>query len=190
MFGVLLVIAGLGAYAAGVWLQPAPELAGTALQQPPFVGGVEVVEPGGRTTTLLDVAGDARLTLVFFGFTNCPDVCPITMARLARVYEALENPSAVRVAMITVDPEVDTPEVVGGYAAGFHPDFVGLSGSNAQIAVAARTFYVGYASVGDGQFTHTDVVAVVDRDGRLRYVYGSDVVQRLEVDVPELLRRL
>jgi protein SCO1/2 len=190
LFAVLLVLAGLGAYAAGTWLRPAPPLAGTLLQQPPQVGDLELVSADGRPVTLAEVGGDARLTLVFFGFTNCPDVCPITMARLAKVYDTLADPEDVRVVMITVDPEVDTPDVVGRYAAAFHPAFVGLGGDNGQIAVAARTFYVGYASIGDGQLTHTDVVAVVDDEGRLRGVYGNDAVLMLETDLPRLLRQL
>ena len=186
---VLLVLAGAGAYTLGTRLAPAPELAGTALQNPPVVGEAVLLDPGGHEVTLLDVADGARVTLVFFGFTRCPDVCPITLARLAKVYRDVGEPDDVRVVMITVDPEHDTPDVVGRYAAAFHPSFVGLSGSNAQVAVAARSFYVGYADVGGGQFTHTEVVAVVDRDGRLRYVYGNDKVPRLETDL-ERLRRL
>lgn len=187
---VLLVAAGVGAYALGTLLRPAPELQGTALQNPPVVGDVELVHAGRGAVTLREAADDAAVTLVFFGFTQCPDVCPITMARLAKIYADLGEPEDVRVVMVTVDPETDTPEVIARYAAGFHPDFVGLGGSNPQIAVAARAFYVGYASIGDGQFTHSEAVAVVDREGRMRYVYGSDRVLRLEADLPELLRRL
>lgn len=187
---VLLAAAGYGAFALGSWLRPPPELAGTPLQNPPLVGDVELVHVDLGTTTLRAAAGDARVALVFFGFTQCPDVCPITMARLARIYADLGEPDDVQVVLVTVDPETDTPEVIANYARGFHPDFVGLSGSNPQIAVAARTFYVGYASLGGGQFTHSEAVVVVDREGRMRYVYGSDRVPRLEVDLPELIRRL
>lgn len=188
--GVLLVAAGAGAYALGTFLRPPPELAGTALQNPPVVGDVELVHAERGALTLLEATEEAAVTLVFFGFTQCPDVCPITMARLAKIYGDLGEPDDVRVVMVTVDPETDTPEVIARYAAGFHPDFVGLGGSNPQVAVAARTFYVGYAALGDGQFTHSEAVVVVDREGRMRYVYGSDRVPRLEVDLPELIRRL
>lgn len=187
---VLLAAAGVGAYALGVRLAPGPGLAGTALQNPPSVGHHALVDAAGRERTLLETSGGARVTLVFFGFTRCPDVCPITMARLAKIYGDLGEPDDVQVIMVTVDPEHDTPELVGRYAAGFHPSFVGLSGSSGQVAEAARAFYVGFASVGGGQYTHTDVVAVVDREGRLRYVYGNDKVPRLEVDLPLLRRSL
>jgi protein SCO1 len=186
----LLGAAGVGAYALGVRLAPGPGLAGTALQNPPSVGHHVLVGASGHERTLLEAAGGARVTLVFFGFTRCPDVCPITMARLAKIYDDLGEPDDVQVIMITVDPEHDAPDLVGRYAAGFHPSFVGLSGSSGQVAEAARAFYVGFASVGGGQYTHTDVVAVVDRQGRLRYVYGNDKVPRLEVDLPLLRRSL
>jgi protein SCO1 len=187
---VLLAAAGAGAYLLGVALAPAPALAGTVLQNPPTVGHHPLVDPTGREVTVVEAAGGARVTLVFFGFTRCPDVCPITMARLAKVYTDLGEPDDVRVIMITVDPEADTPEIVGRYAAAFHPSFIGLSGSSGQVAVAARAFFVGYADVGGGQFTHTEVVAVVDRQGRLRYVYGNDKVPRLEADLAQLRRSL
>jgi protein SCO1 len=97
------------------------------------------------------------------------------MARLARVFEDIGEPDGLTVAMITVDPEHDTPEVLDRYVRAFHPDFVSLTGSNAQIAVAARTFFVGYAGIGTATFTHTDVVALLDRAGDLRYVYNQDL---------------
>jgi len=186
----LLALSGVGAYVLGTRLAPQPELAGTALQNPPLVGDAILVDPTGREVTILEAAGDAHVMLVFFGFVRCPDVCPITMARLAKIYRDLDEPADVRVVMVTVDPEHDTPEIVGRYASAFHPSFVGLSGSNPQVAVAARAFFVGYADIGGGQFTHTDVVAVVDREGRLRYVYGADRVPLLERDLPRLQRLL
>jgi protein SCO1 len=190
LIAILLALSGVGAYVLGTRLAPQPDLAGTALQNPPLVGDATLVDPTGRAVTILEAAGGARVTLVFFGFTRCPDVCPITMARLAKIYRDLDEPGDVRVVMVTVDPEHDTPEIVGRYASAFHPSFVGLSGSNTQVAVAARAFFVGYADIGGGQFTHTEVVAVVDREGRLRYVYGSDKVLRLEHDLPRLQRAL
>jgi protein SCO1/2 len=192
-FGVLatlLVLAGIGAYLLGTLLAPQPELFGTPLQNPQQVGDNLLVTPDGDERTLLEVMGDAKVMLVFFGFTRCPDVCPITMARLAKIHHDGGEPGDVRVVMITVDPDHDTPEIIGNYARAFHPDFVGLSGSNSQVAAAARSFFVGYAEIGGGQFTHTEVVAVVDRAGLLRFIYGSDRVPRIEGDLPQLRRLL
>lgn len=188
--GFLLVAAGGGAYWLGTRLAPAPPLAGSVLQNPAVVGDYSLTVATGESRTIAEVIDGATVTLVFFGFSRCPDVCPITMARLAKMISDLGNPPDVRVIMITVDSEHDTPEVMGRYAASFHPSFIGLSGSNNQLALAARGFYVGYAEVGGGQFTHSEVVAVVDAAGLLRAVYGSDRVLRIETDLPALRRLL
>ena len=190
LLGLLLVAAAVGAYTLGTYLAPTPAIAATLLQNPPAVGDYPVLVPEGTSRTLVEVIDDAAVTLVFFGFTRCPDVCPITMARLGKMMTDLGDPDDVRVLMITVDPEHDTPEVIGRYAQSFHPSFIGLSGSNSEVAQVARAFYVGYADVGGGQFTHTEVVAVVDAAGMLRGVYGSDRVLYIERDLPALRRLL
>jgi protein SCO1 len=187
---LLLGAAGGGAYRLGTQLAPPPAIAATALQNPQPVGAFPLVAPDGAAVTLAEVIGDAAVTLVFFGFTRCPDVCPITMARLGKMIADLGDPADVRVVMITVDPEHDTPEVIGRYARSFHPSFVGLTGSNSEVAQVTRAFFVGYADLGGGQFTHTEVVAVVDADGMLRAVYGSDRVLFIERDLPALRRLL
>jgi protein SCO1 len=180
--------AGALAYGLGLALRPPPALAGTALQDPPRVVDVDLVRGDGTPVSLADVATGGT-TLVFFGFTRCPDVCPLTMAHLSRVYEGVGAPDDVTVVMITVDPEHDTPEVLDAYVRAFHPDFVALTGSNSQIATAASTFFIGYAGIGGESFVHTDVVAVVDRAGTLRYVYGQDALRRLAADLSEIRRR-
>lgn len=144
----------------------APTLHGTALDNPPLVAPFELTNARGERVTLEAWRGE--LLLVFFGFTSCPDVCPLTLGRLAKIYEDLGEPEDVQVVMITVDPEHDTPEVTQRYAEAFHPDFVGLSGSTADIAEAAKRFYVGYRELGERSFLHTDTVALLDREGRLR----------------------
>jgi len=190
LYLVLAIVAGAGAYGLGVMLRPTPEPAGTALTNPVPVRGLELVDRNGEPA---DLAGDfaGELTLVFFGYTRCPDVCPLTLAQLSRAYEDAGTPDDVNVVMVTVDPEFDTPDVIGDFVARFHPEFIGLTGSNQQVATAARTFFVGYAGVAaDHQLMHTDVVAVVDRDGMLRRIYGTDDVPQLALDLPNLRRDL
>ncbi len=183
----LIAVAGALAYGLGLALRPPPELAGTALQQPPRVVDLDLVRGDGSAVSLADVATGGT-TLVFFGFTRCPDVCALTMANLARIYEHLGEPDDLTVAMITVDPEHDTPELLDRYVRAFHGDFVALTGTNAQIATAARTFFIGYAGIGTPTFVHTDVVAVIDRAGALRYVYGQDALRRLASDLGHIRR--
>ena len=159
---------------------------GTALGEPVTVPGVELTAGDGARKILPDT-WRGEVVLIYFGFTNCPDVCPLTLGRLAKVYEDLGEPEDVQVVMVTVDPEHDTPEATQAYAGAFHPDFVGLSGSAADIARAAKSVYVGFAGIGEANFTHTDAVIVLDREGRMRLVYGQDKVLRLQDDLPKIL---
>lgn len=163
----------------------APEFYGTALDEPPLVGSFELTSAAGERVTLERWRGD--VVLVFFGFTRCPDVCPLTLGRLAKVYRDLGSPEDVQVVMITVDPENDTPELTQRYASSFDPSFVGLGGSTGDIANAAQTFFIGYRGLGDADFLHTDSVALLDREGRLRLVYAQDKVARLSEDLPRIL---
>ncbi len=163
-------------------------MAGTVIEQPVLLTGLALIDQNGVAVDLAaDFAGD--LTLVFFGYTRCPDVCPFTLQRLARFKEELGSPDGLSVVMVTVDPAHDTPEVIGAYVSQFDAGFVGLTGSNSQVAEAARAFYVGFAGSGVQQ-VHTDVVAVVDRQSRLRYIYAQDAVPRLGEDLPTLLSTL
>ncbi len=183
---VVLLGAGAFAYRLGVRLRPAPEPAGTALQNPVDVSNVALVDDAGRNVTLGSYAGD--VVLVYFGYTRCPDVCPLTMSRLAKAYRDLGSPSDLDVVMISVDPEHDTPEVIGPWVRHFDPAFTGLTGSNRQIAEAAKTFFIGYRGGAADGIKHTDVVVVVDREGRMRLIYGQDRIVALEDDLPALLK--
>lgn len=177
--------------AVGVLLytqRPQAPVAGTELTNPVQISGLQLVDQRGQTVDLADDF-DGKVTLVFFGYTRCPDICPLTMARLAQAYEGLTDSSGLKVVMVTVDPGHDTPEVLADYVRRFHPDFVGLTGSNTQIAEAASTFYVGFAGNAP-TVAHTDMVAVLDRQGRMRYMYGQEAVIKIAEDLPGLLRRL
>lgn len=191
LFWVSFVASVVVLTAAGVLffvLRPAEPVAGTELNNPVLVSGLDLVDHRGQ---VVDLADDFRgqVTLVFFGYTRCPDVCPLTMARLAQAYNKLERPDGLSVAMVTVDPGYDTPEVLADYVGRFHPDFVGLTGSNNQVAEAAKAFFVGFAGEAPS-LAHTDMVVVLDRDGNMRYMYGQEAVINIGDDLPGLLRRL
>lgn len=188
----LALISALTAIGAAIFilttLRSDRELAGTELSNPVQVSGLALVDQRGESVDLAaDFAGD--VTLVFFGYTRCPDVCPLTMARLARAYEELGEPDDLRVAMVTVDPGYDTPEVLANYVETFHPSFLGLTGNNSQVAEAARTFFVGFAGNAPA-IGHTDTVAVLDRAGNMRFIYGQEAVLDIGEDLPHLLRQL
>ena len=107
-------------------------------------GPFELVNQYGETVTEKDVIDG--LTLVYFGYTFCPDVCPFDTARNARAVELLEQDGImVKPVMITIDPARDTPEVMGDFASYIHPRMVGLTGTEAQTKAAARAYQVYFA---------------------------------------------
>jgi protein SCO1/2 len=175
----IALAAGFGGVLVGRMLaQPQmPSLeAGTAMPPRP-VGGFILTDAKGATTTARDLAGHP--TLVFFGFTHCPDVCPTTLALLAGVQKqaAREEPrlANLRVALISVDPERDTPEQVGRYVASFGSDFIGLTGSPPEIVNATRSFNAAFARVElpGGAYTmdHSATVYVLDSGARIVAVF-------------------
>ena len=130
----------------------------------------------GRALTEADFVG--RWQLVFFGFTYCPDICPTTLAYMASVMDLL-GPEAERVApiFITVDPGRDTAPVMAEYVAAFHPRLVGLTGTEAQVAEAARNFRVYYERMADAAapdgylMAHSGYIYLMRPDGRFDSVF-------------------
>ncbi|MEX2540235.1 MAG: SCO family protein [Trueperaceae bacterium] len=182
---VALAALGLAAYSLGVLARGVPELHGTELDQPPSVGDVRLQAGQGNSVRLADYAG--RYLVVFFGYTNCPDVCPLTMARLGSAFRALGEPEDLQVVMVTVDPERDTPDVIDAYARRFHPAFDGLGGTREQVDAAAGRFFIGHRDPGDGNVIHGSQVLLVDPDSRLWRVYNDESQLYLEDDLRKLL---
>lgn len=145
-------------------------------------------DPSGRERTLADFRG--RAVLVFFGFTQCPDVCPTALTRAAEVMRQLgDDGRRLQVLFVTVDPERDTPELLRSYTHAFHPDFLGLWGDLDQTAAAAREFKVVYTKVPTGSsytMDHTALSYAFDPAGRLRLAVrhaatAAEVTQDLEI---------
>jgi protein SCO1 len=138
-----------------------------------YASAFSLTDPEGRTRTLQEFQG--RIVVVFFGFAQCPDVCPTALMEIAEVREALgADGQRVQGIFITVDPERDTPEVLAAYVANFGEDFVALYGSVEETRAVAREFKVFFAKVpsraGDGNYTidHTAGAYVFDAKGRIR----------------------
>ena len=148
----------------------------------------------GRPVTEADFAG--RWQLVFFGYTTCPDVCPMTLAYMASVLDLLGD-RADRVAplFITVDPVRDTVPVMAEYVAAFHPRLVGLTGTEAQIAEAAQNFRVFYekmpdAAAPDGYLmAHSGHIYLMNPEGRFEAVFKEER-QPPEALAEEILMRV
>ena len=138
---------------------------------------------------------EGKVVLLFFGFTSCMDVCPTTLADFNRVKADLgEKADQMAFVFITVDPQRDTPEASQAYAAGFDPQFIGLSGSEAELEPVWQGYGV-YRKIteSDGtagyQVDHSSRVYLVDTTNRLRvtYPYGTPV-EDLTADIRFLLK--
>jgi protein SCO1/2 len=149
-----------------------PQFHATDITGADFGRHLELPDQDGRVRTLDDFKG--KVTLLFFGFTQCPDVCPTTLAELAQVKKDLGAAGdRIQGLFVTVDPERDTPEVLKGYVSSFDPSFVALRGSPEQTAAAAKEFKVFYAKVpgkDEASYTmdHTAGSYVLDASGRIR----------------------
>jgi protein SCO1/2 len=124
---------------------------------------------------------------IFFGFTHCPDVCPTTLARMARLRTQLgKGPEAFNIVFVTVDPERDGPSELAGYAALFGSPVIGLTGSPARIEQVKKQFGIFSQKVPDqaGGYTvdHTASVLLFDRDGKFVATIAADEGDRAALD--------
>jgi len=176
---IAVLAAGAGAYLARMSRNPdAPVLeSGTFLPTPKVLADFQLVDTTGAPATAAILRGHP--TLVFFGFTHCPDVCPTTLAILAEVQKQVarqdETLARLKVALISVDPERDTPAQLGSYIASFGGDLIGLTGSAPEIVDVSRNFGVASSRVdlGGGNYTmdHSATIFALDSGGRVIAVF-------------------
>jgi protein SCO1 len=139
-------------------------------------GELKLLDPNGKPRTLADFRG--KVVVVVFGYTQCPDVCPTTLADLASAVKKLGPDGArVQVLFVTVDPRRDTAELLRQYVPAFHPDFLGLRGDAAATSQVTKDFHVYVqeraGKTADGYTVdHSAQTFAFDREGRLRLVFG------------------
>lgn len=156
-----------------------------------YAKGLQLKDVNGQMRTLAEFKG--QVVFLFFGFTQCPDVCPTTMAELAEVRRRLgPDGEKVQGVFVTVDPERDTPELLKGYLGSMDPSFVGLTGTPDEIKAAAKEFKVFYQKVPtqNGNYTidHTAGAFVFDPSGQVRlFVRYGMPVDDLVSDIRQLL---
>jgi protein SCO1/2 len=158
-----------------------------------FARRLELPDVDGQPRTLADWKG--KVTVVFFGYTQCPDVCPTTMTELAAIRKSLgAEGDKLQSVFVTIDPERDTPEILKAYIANFGPGFTALRGTPEQTAAAAKEFKVFYAKVpgrNGASYTmdHSAASFVFDPAGRVRlYVpYGGDS-KKFAADLQQLVK--
>jgi protein SCO1/2 len=161
-----------------------PQFKGIDITGADYAQALSLPDTDGRMRSLTDFRG--KVVVLFFGYTQCPDVCPTTMAELAAVRQSLGAEGAdVQGVFVTLDPERDTPEVLKAYVGNFSPDFVALRGDAEQTRAAAKAFKVYFAKVpgstpGSYTLDHTAGSYVFDRQGRVRlftrYGTGADAL--------------
>ena len=139
--------------------------------RPAIGGSFALTDQDGRTVTSDSLKG--KPTLIYFGYTYCPDVCPTSLLLMETAIEKLGPDAAkkVNLVFITIDPERDTTKLLKGYVDNFGPTFIGLTGTQQQIADAARAYRVYYQKVPGKDGTpylmdHSSIVYLLDRNGR------------------------
>lgn len=185
----------LPALAGCDWLRGKP--AGPTFQSTDITGAefarrLELPGVDGRLQTLADWKG--KVTVVFFGYTHCPDFCPATLAELTQIRRSLgADGERLQVVFVTVDPERDTAEILKAYASNFGPGVTALRGTLDETAAVAKEFKVFYAKVpgktpDSYTMDHSAASFVFDASGRVRlYVpYGADP-KALAADLKQLM---
>jgi protein SCO1/2 len=166
---------------------------GTDLTGAAYAQGFSLPDSQGKMRTLSEFQGKA--VLVFFGYTQCPDVCPGTLGDLVKTKKllgALAN--QFQVVFISLDPERDTPEILNLYLASFDPGFVALRGSEEQTAAVAKDFKVFYSKVpgrtpGNYSIDHSAGMYLFDRQGRLRvFERHGTTPEVLAADLRQLIK--
>jgi protein SCO1/2 len=177
-------------------------LIGCGDTRPAFQGGnitgtglgksLALTDINGKPRTIKDFAG--RVVVVFFGFTQCPDICPTSLAKLTETMNMLGSAAdRVQVLMVTVDPERDTPEILKQYVNAFDPRFLALTGTPDEIKQAAASFKAYYAKVPgpDGNYSmdHTASFYLFDKKGEARVLASNNIsVAALAQDIETLLK--
>lgn len=187
----LTSLAGFGLSACDA-RKPTAAFHGMTIDQTDFGRDFLLNDPAGQPRRLSDFRGKA--VVIFFGYTQCPDVCPTTLSTLAEVMSLLgEDARRVQVLFVTLDPQRDTRELLANYVPRFHPSFIGLSGDAAATAAVAREFRVYYLQrpgslPGHYSLDHTATSYLYDPQGRLRLAEKQgENAEKLAADLRRLL---
>lgn len=191
LVGVAALGAGLGSHMAMQSQHQATPPDGLLWPDPRPVPAVSLIDHNGAVFERADLEG--RWSLLFFGFTHCPDICPITMAQLNVVEQRLAAQGSrtddLQTIFVSVDPDRDTPERLAEYVSYFNEDFIGVSGDSAELQKLARGLGAVYViedkdPEADYLVDHSASVFVIDPEGRLIGVFTTphepnDMAERL-----------
>jgi protein SCO1/2 len=175
--GTLVVIV-VAMMAVAYVTRPKP-VYGSKIAEPLPAADFTLRDVNGAPVTLSSLRG--KPTLVTFGYTTCPDVCPITLVKLAQAKKALGKAGDdLQVVFVTVDPERDTPEKVRAYLAQYDPAFIGLVPTPEELQQVAKTYAVQYEKTPGSEATgylmaHTAATMVIDRNGDVRLLFWPEL---------------
>lgn len=154
-------------------------------------GPFQLVDQTGQAVTDKNLKG--KPTIIFFGFTHCPDVCPTALFEMSEILRAMgDDAKRVNAFFVSVDPERDTPQIMKDYLSSFDPNLKGLSGSPQATAeiVSGYRVYAKKVPLKDGDYTmdHTALIYLMDRDGR--FVAPFNIKRRPEDAAADLKKYL
>jgi protein SCO1/2 len=172
---------------------PAPAFKSMDISGVEWGGDFTLTAHTGKPARVSDFNG--KVVVMFFGYTHCPDICAPTLMKLDQVVKRLgDEAKNMQVLFVTVDPEHDTVKQLAGFIPPFNPAFIGLTGSDKEIAAVASEYKVAYgqssqAKPGQILVDHSTGILVKDKKGKLRLLVKNDVaVEDLESDIRVLLR--
>lgn len=191
---MVAIIAAVGGALLARWQNPPPPklTAGTWLPAARATPEFRLTDQNERPAGLAQLRNAP--TLVFFGFSNCPDVCPTTLALLANVRRATTL-KPLRVVLITVDPDRDSPQQLKRYLTGFDPEFIGLTGASSEIENLTKSFAAaaGRQELPGGDYTmdHSATVYLLDRNAHTVAVFTPPLsFEKMRADLDALADRL
>jgi protein SCO1 len=188
VIGLALVLVGWRAMGASYTYQ------GTLIDPPIPATDFTLTDQSGGTFRLSDQRG--KIVLIFFGYTHCTDVCPLTLSNFKRVKQTLGSQAQhVEFVFITVDPERDSPEALRQDLANFDPSFIGLTGTRPEIEKVWKAYGVYQAKVDNGSAAgysvdHTAITYLIDPQGnwRLTYPFGMEI-EKITSDLLHMIRQ-
>ena len=188
-----LLLSGVAALALAACDSSAPQFTSIDITGADYATDFSLTDQNGATRTLADFKG--KVVVVFFGFTQCPDVCPTSLSELAQARKLLgADGERLQGLFVSVDPERDTPEVMKAYMASFDPSFLALYASPGELPELAKRFKIYYKKVPGStpdnySMDHSAGSYIYDPQGRVRlyFRYGSGA-QAMADDVKHLLR--
>lgn len=155
---------------------PKPTFKGSDVTGIDWGGDVTLIAHTGKRVSTAEYRG--KILILFFGFTNCPDICSPTLAKLAALRKTLGADAAqVQVFFVTVDPASDTAQQLASFLPKFDPTFIGLTSTADELTAAAREYKVVAAPAGasNERFDHSGSVMVKDKAGKLRLIWRNDL---------------